>query len=153
MPLAVVVAAAPAETPLQTELLRAAIAWGETLGAVTVADDAAGAAREVGTPVVVVGTEMPTLGPFHAEAVRADLHAGVDAVFGPAHDGGWYLIALGAPHYELLATDELGSVLARAAELQLEVGLLRGERRLRTPADAEALRLHHAVPPAVAALL
>ncbi|MFL5837669.1 MAG: TIGR04282 family arsenosugar biosynthesis glycosyltransferase [Solirubrobacteraceae bacterium] len=172
---------------LQAELIRVAVRWAGTVGRVFVAVsprdaldevDAPGAERfgqeganlgermaaaveRVGGPVVVIGTDMPTLGGFHARSVRADLDAGVDAVFGPAHDGGYYLVALRQPRRDLFALpadawggpEVLALSLARAAEARLEVGLLRGERDLDTPADARALLLHHALPPGVAAIL
>jgi glycosyltransferase A (GT-A) superfamily protein (DUF2064 family) len=175
---------------LQAELIRAAVAWGRTVGpgsvrvavtpsnavdevhapgaSVVPAEGAdpparmtAAAERAVG-PVVLVGTAMPTLGAFHADSVRSDLAAGVDAAFGPAHDGGCYLVALREPLPDLFAVPAeaarggpglLQALLGRAAQLRLEVGLLRGERTLDTPADAEALLLHHALPEAVAARL
>jgi uncharacterized protein len=114
-----------------------------------------------GGPVVVIGTDMPTLGPFHAQAVRDDLASGVEAVLGPAHDGGYYLIGLRSPQPSLFGLppdawggpEVLALTIGRAAEARLSVGLLRGERDLDTPGDAEALLLHHALPPTVAAVL
>lgn len=112
-------------------------------------------------PVVTIGTDMPTLGAFHADALRDDFAHGVDAIFGPAHDGGYYLVALGAPRPELFALppeawggpDVFPLTAGIARELELSVGLLRGERDLDTPGDAEALLLHHALPEGVAAIL
>jgi uncharacterized protein len=172
---------------LQAELIRVAVQWGSTVGPVSVAvwpadaldevdapgatlfgqegadlgERMAGAVQRVGGPAVVIGTDMPTLGPFHAASVRSDLSAGVDVVFGPAHDGGYYLVALREPRPDLFALppeawggpEVLGLSLARAAEARLEVGLLRGERDLDTPGDARALLLHHALPASVAAIL
>jgi hypothetical protein len=144
-------------------LAGAATAWGRTVGEVEVVtiDAFATALARAAPPVVAIGTDMPTLGPFHADALRADLAAGVDAVFGPAHDGGCYLLALGSEQPDLAALaaatwdepDALARLLARAGELHLEGGLLRGERRLRTPADARALLLHQGLPEPVAAVL
>jgi rSAM/selenodomain-associated transferase 1 len=112
-------------------------------------------------PVVTIGTDMPTLGPFHAAAVADDFAHGVDAIFGPAHDGGYYLVGLRAPQPELFALppeawggpDVFPLTAGIAGRLELSVGLLRGERDLDTPADAEALLLHHALPEGVAAIL
>ena len=179
---------------LQAELIRVAVAWGQTVGPVHVAVDPPDAVAEVGAlagdgvtlhpqegddlgqrlaaatgrvfaahdgPVVTVGTDMPTLGSFHADAVRDDFAHGVDAIFGPAHDGGYYLVALREPRPELFALpadawggpDVFPLTAAIAGKLELEVGLLRGERDLDTPADATALLLHHALPAGVAAAL
>src|SRR3954454_13201918 len=172
---------------LQAELIGVSVRWGATLGPVFVAvwpadaleefdapgatlfgqegadlgERMAAAVQRVGGPVVVVGTDMPTLGPFHATSVMSDLSAGVDVVFGPAHDGGYYLVALREPRADVFALppeawggpEVLGLSLARAAAAELEVGLLRGERHLDTPGDARALLLHHALPVSVAAIL
>lgn len=148
---------------LQAALLDAAVAWGRTVGEVEVVarDDLVAALDRAAPPAVAVATDMPTLGAFHAAALGADLEAGVDAVFGPAHDGGCYLVALGSAQPALATVaadawdepDALARLIGRAAELRLEVGLLRGERRLRTPGDAHALLLHHALPAPLAALL
>jgi uncharacterized protein len=114
---------------LQAELIRVAVAWGRMLGPAFVAVRPPDAVGEVAAPgasvfaqkgpdlgarlaaavermdgaVVVIGTSMPTLGPFHADAVRSDFAAGVDVAVGPSHDGGWYLIALAEPRPELFA--------------------------------------------------
>ena len=46
-------------------------------------------------PVVLVGTDIPALSAtaIH-DALRALAHSDADVVFGPAHDGGYYLIGL-----------------------------------------------------------
>jgi uncharacterized protein len=172
---------------LQAELIRVAVRWAGTVGPVFVAVSPADALEEVdapgatvfgqegadlgarmgaavqrvGGPVVVIGTDMPTLGPFHAASVLSDLSAGVDVVFGPAHDGGYYLVALREPRADVFelppeawgGPEVLGLSLARAAAAGLEVGLLRGERDLDTPGDARALLLHPALPETVASIL
>ena len=45
-------------------------------------------------PVVLVGTDIPALGAAQVEAALDALAAGSDVVFGPAADGGYYLLAL-----------------------------------------------------------
>jgi uncharacterized protein len=114
-----------------------------------------------GGPVATIGTDMPTLGSFHANAMRDDFEHGVDAVFGPAHDGGYYLVAsreecpelFGLPSEAWGGPDVFPLTAGIARELELQVGLLRGERDLDTPADAEALLLHHELPAPIAAAL
>jgi uncharacterized protein len=77
-----------------------------------------------------------------------DLAAGADASVGPGIDGGWYLVALKAPHDGLLELVEAGrqetsameGVFAFAHRTGLEVGLLRMERLLRTSRDVLAVR-------------
>ena len=169
---------------LQAALIRVAVGWGHALGPTAVAVfppdavdevDAPGAivvgavgetsgARVVAAveqadpPVVVIGTAMPTLGRFHADAVESDLEAGVDVAVAPSHDGGFYLVALREPRPDLFVDGPeawdgragLARLLTQATELQLEAGMLRGERKLETPADAAALLLHHALPESVA---
>jgi glycosyltransferase A (GT-A) superfamily protein (DUF2064 family) len=169
---------------LQAELIRVAVAWGRTLGPVAVAITPPDAVDEIEVkgatvfaqegadpgariaaavdradgPAVGIGTDLPTLGASHADAVRSDLVAGVDVAVGPSHDGGWYLVALRSPRPELFALpggawngpEGFTALLGRATELRLGLGMLRGERKLETPADADALLLHHALPAAVA---
>ena len=106
----------------------------------------ADAFERFGGPLLVVGTDCPRLDVRHAAAGLADMDAGGDASFGPAMDGGYYLAVLREPRAELfgLGADEWGgsTVLARtlalAAKSELDVGMLRMERDLDTPADARA---------------
>lgn len=48
-------------------------------------------------PVIVVGTDSPTLPPHHIQAARSALDR-AQACLGPASDGGYYLIGIGEPH-------------------------------------------------------
>jgi rSAM/selenodomain-associated transferase 1 len=97
-------------------------------------------------PLLTVGTDLATLEPGHAAAALDDLADGIDVTFGPAFDGGYYLIGLSAPHPEVFAlpSDAWGGPrvlelsLRAAAEAGLSIGMLRGERDLDTPADARA---------------
>ena len=153
---------------LQAVLVERAVAWAQAVapGAVAVActppdgcadlagltgeaerwpegDPAAAAARAFATfggPVLLATTDMPRLRPEHAAAALLDLREGADVAIGPAHDGGWYLVALREPHPQLLVHETVAELLGAAAEQGLEVGLLRMERDLATPADAAALR-------------
>jgi rSAM/selenodomain-associated transferase 2 len=99
-------------------------------------------------PLLVVGTDT-RLTPAHARAATDELEAGADAVFGPALDGGYYLIALARPAPQLftdIGPEEWGGprVLERSLEAAARAGLataqLGQERDLDTPADAEALQ-------------
>lgn len=79
--------------------------------------------------VALVGADIPGLS---ADIVmRAlDLLDGADAVFGPAEDGGYYLVAMKAAHEGLFndvrwsCEHTLADTLARARELALEVRLV-----------------------------
>ena len=112
-------------------------------------------------PVLVIGTDLPTLRPAHGAAALDDLAEGCDAVFGPAMDGGYYLVGIARPLPELFALpteawggpDVLSLGLRAAQDLGLEVGLLRPERDLDTPADARAALLDPMLPPDIAELL
>lgn len=108
-------------------------------------------------PLLVAGSDCPRLGPAHAAAALGDLAAGCDAVFGATLEGGWYLAGLREPRAELLSaaapTSGFGAVLQRAAELGAEVGLLRHERLLLTPADAAAFLADPILPRDVRAAL
>ena len=98
-------------------------------------------------PLLVAGTDCVRLGPAHAAAALDDLAAGCDVAIGATLEGGWYLAGLREPRAELLAVAPeawqlrggIGLVLERAGKLDAEVGLLRHERLLVTPADAAAL--------------
>lgn len=112
-------------------------------------------------PLLTIGTDAPTLGPAHAGTALERIAAGADACFGPAADGGYYLVALARPLPELFALDPaawggpevLERSLAAARAAGIGTALLARERDLDTPADAAALLDHPAVPKDVAALL
>ena len=90
----------------------------------------------------LAGAAWPRLGPEHAAAAWSDLDAGAAAVFGPALDGGAYLIAVAAPAPAPLALPAGPGGLARALEAARvrgdEIGLLRHERALVDVGDAAA---------------
>jgi glycosyltransferase A (GT-A) superfamily protein (DUF2064 family) len=114
-----------------------------------------------GGPVLIASALAPRLTGEHARMALADLHGGAAATFGPGMDGGWYLVGLAAPHEAVLrllaepvaGAEVMGRLLAAAAEADLEVGLLRMERLLRTARDAAALRVDPLIPQAVRAAL
>ena len=112
-------------------------------------------------PVIVVGTDQPTLGRSHARQALEALAGGADAVFGPALDGGYYLVALARPLPGLFGlppeawggAEVLALSLRLAARAGLRCSLIAPERDLDTADDVRAVAGHPAVPPAVAALL
>jgi hypothetical protein len=111
-------------------------------------------------PLLVIGTDAPTLtsAMLHRAARALDHH---DVVFGPALDGGYYLVGLRRPQTEVFAIDPVlwgGSrVLAASRDSARRAGLTVGSlpvlRDLDTPEDAVALRTDPLCPPAIAALL
>ena len=81
--------------------------------------------------VILVNGDSPTLPPITISAAMAALRRSGDrAVFGPACDGGYYLIGLKVAHAELFrdipwsTTETLAVTLERAREIGLEVALL-----------------------------
>jgi len=108
-------------------------------------------------PVVLVAADVPRLDDELAAAALSDLASGGSLSFAPATDARPYLLALAGPAPELLAfagagEEDRATIAGRAAELGGEVGLLRSERRLVTPADARALAIDPLVPADLRAL-
>lgn len=112
-------------------------------------------------PLLIAGTGVPRLSAPHAAAALADLAEGCDATFGPALDGGFYLAGLAGPYAAVFtlpaeaweSSDLLTGVLSRARDGGLELGLLRYERELRAPLDAQALLADPLAPADVVAVL
>jgi rSAM/selenodomain-associated transferase 2 len=83
----------------------------------------------------------------HASAAEAQLDGGAEAVFGPALDGGYYLLALARPLPELFEIDPEAWGGDRVLELSLaaawragrRTAVIHPERDLDTPADAAVL--------------
>jgi rSAM/selenodomain-associated transferase 1 len=117
--------------------------------------------REHGGPLVLVGVDTPQIRPAVGHQALGDLRAGVDVTFGPAADGGYYLVGLREPHPEIFAlpSEEWGGErvlelsLAAAHEAGLSLAMLRAERDLDDEADARAMLADPLTPPDIAALL
>jgi glycosyltransferase A (GT-A) superfamily protein (DUF2064 family) len=92
-------------------------------------------------PLLALVPELPAWRPDLADAVLDDLRSGCDISLGPVYDGGFYLVGLTRPLPAAAwgGHDAMGLALTAANDAGLEVGLLRTERGLRTPADARAL--------------
>jgi glycosyltransferase A (GT-A) superfamily protein (DUF2064 family) len=102
-------------------------------------------------PVLLVAPDVPRLDPGLAAAALDDLASGCALSFAPATDARPFLLALRAATPESLALvggrdRRRDEVFAAAMALGGEVGLLRSERRVVTPADARALALDPLVP-------
>lgn len=116
--------------------------------------------REAG-PVLVIGADAPTLGRGLLSEAAAMLAEGCGVVFGPALDGGYYLVALPRSLPQVFAIDPVlwggPQVLAvsvqRATLTGLRVGMLSLLRDLDTPEDAAALLDAGGLPEDIAALL
>jgi uncharacterized protein len=129
---------------------------GERLAAATTA-----VLEQHGGPAVLVGVDTPQLDASHAEAALDDLRCGIDVTFGPAADGGYYLVGLNEPRPELFALppekwggpEVFGLTLAAVAEARLSVGMLRSERDLDDAADVRAFLADPLTPPDLAELL
>jgi rSAM/selenodomain-associated transferase 1 len=116
--------------------------------------------RERSEPLLVVGTDMPVLTRAHAREAEAVLRGGADVAFGPAVDGGYWMVGLARPAPDVF---ELGGDWGSAAVLErslercaaagLRAELLGTQRDLDDAADARALAGHPRLPPAVAEIL
>jgi rSAM/selenodomain-associated transferase 1 len=124
--------------------------------------DAVGAVFGRGAgPLVVLGTDAPTLTGRHLAAGFTALDGGSDVVLGPALDGGYYLIGMRRPYTRLFGLPPglwsgdqvLSSTLALAEQEGLTTRLLPALRDLDTPADAAALLDDPRVPACIAAAL
>lgn len=112
-------------------------------------------------PVLVIGTDVPNLAARHLRAAARMLADRVDVVFGPAIDGGYYLIGLRRPFPAVFAIDPalwggpevLAASVAAADSAGLRAGLLEPLRDLDTPEDAHALLADGALPEELARLL
>lgn len=112
-------------------------------------------------PLLVIGTDLPTLQRHHAEAALDDLTNGVQVTFGHAGDGGYYLIGLDGPHPEVFelpaetwgGEDVLMRSMALAHEAGLSMGMLRLETDLDTPSDARLLMLDPHLPKQIREIL
>lgn len=97
--------------------------------------------------VGALGSDHPEISVARVEEAFAALRGGADVAIGPAHDGGYYLIALRreAMAPRLFAEvpwstgEVLATTLARCDELGLSVALLPPEGDVDTPADLTRL--------------
>lgn len=115
--------------------------------------------RERPGPLLVVGTDMPLLSSVHALDAEQAL-ANADVCFGPALDGGYWIVGLSRPHPEIFALGEawggpevLDRSLASAAAAGLATSLIGRERDLDDESDARALLAEPALPAPIAELL
>lgn len=116
-----------------------------------------------GGPVLVVGTDAPTLRERHLRAAATALVAGTDVVFGPALDGGYYLVGLREPAVAAVVLsidarlwggpDVLAASLTAVERAGLGADLLELLRDLDTPIDAYSLLAGGGLPAEVARLL
>ena len=112
-------------------------------------------------PLVVLGTDAPTLTADLLRQACAALDGDADVVLGPAMDGGYYLIGMREPRTGLFALPPglwsgprvLTQTLTLARRDRLAVRLLPALRDLDTPADADALLDDPLLPAAIGAVL
>lgn len=100
----------------------------------------------VGGPGIQIGMDTPHASPAQLRSVlRTLLSPGVDAVLGPALDGGWWVIGLRTPHPAVfhgvpMSTPHTGAAqLARLRALGLRVQLVEPLRDLDTIEDAASI--------------
>lgn len=106
-------------------------------------------------PFLLVAPDVPGLSPGHAEGALDDLEAGVLLTAALSGDGSPFLVGLARADPDLLAAvgDSFDGLAATAIRLGGEVGMLRPERRLTTPADVRALLADPTAPPELRELL
>ncbi len=112
-------------------------------------------------PVVLIGTDVPHLNAAHIRTAVHMLECGDDVVFGPAADGGYYLIAVNRPNPAVFAIDPalwggprvLEASVAAARDAGLHIGFLPILEDLDTAEDARALIDDDTVPLAIRSLL
>ncbi|MEP6689592.1 MAG: TIGR04282 family arsenosugar biosynthesis glycosyltransferase [Gemmatimonadaceae bacterium] len=101
--------------------------------------------RHGASAVIVIGTDCPALTSAMLNNAFAELHH-ADVVIGPAHDGGYYLIGVRAPHAELFdgipwSTPDVFAMTIEAAQRgALRVRLLPPLADIDTAADWRAWR-------------
>lgn len=117
-------------------------------------------------PLIVIGTDAPTMTPTAIRDAAGLVRDGRQVVFGPALDGGYYLVALGlsggsSTAMGVLDLDPacwggprvLGASLSAARSAGLRVGMLAPLRDLDTPDDARVLLKDPCLPEQVARVL
>lgn len=112
-------------------------------------------------PLVVLGTDAPTLTADLLTDAFTELAAGADVVLGPALDGGYYLIGMNQPDTGLFDLDPdlwgggsvLRATLALAARNAMRAALLTPLRDLDTPQDVTAILGDPLLPARIATLL
>ncbi len=100
-------------------------------------------------PIVIVGSDLPTLSAHHIELALDGLKRS-DLVFGPAEDGGYYLAGMNRPQAALFDDEAiewggervLETSLGLATAAGLDHLLLQLERDIDTAADLDWLRAH-----------
>ncbi|MBI5419551.1 MAG: TIGR04282 family arsenosugar biosynthesis glycosyltransferase [Deltaproteobacteria bacterium] len=96
--------------------------------------------------VAVVGSDCPALSAARVRSAFRELSSAADAVFGPADDGGFYLVGLGGPSPALFGGIEwstgsvLSAVLSRCRNAGMAYALLPRESDVDTSEDLAALR-------------
>ena len=102
---------------------------------------------------LLIGSDCVELTEFDLDLARRKLAEGCEVVLGPAHDHGYYLIGMTAPHRQLFTGIEWGTdrVLAetrkRITQLNLKRFELPARRDIDRPEDLEWLSRHRARQP------
>ena len=82
-------------------------------------------AENAGRPLLLIGTDCPTLSAEHLRQAAVALHSAVDAVFITTEDGGYFLVGLKQPRPELFAGIDwsTGRVMAQTRSRMSALGL------------------------------
>jgi rSAM/selenodomain-associated transferase 1 len=92
-------------------------------------------------PTVIMGADAPTLPVGYIQLAISRLENGVDVVFGPASDGGYYLVGMSEPYLDLLreipwsTSAVLSESLRRCRDLGLNYSMLPEWYDVDTPGD------------------
>jgi hypothetical protein len=153
------------DSSLQLKLVSIAEEWGRAIapdGFTHTPGPLPRAVRQVDRyPLLLIWPVLACWRAAHAEGALDDLDSGCDLVLGPTVDGDLYLIGASRPLPGVLERfegvlddrDAVGLAAQTAMEAEIEIGLLRAERPLRSDADVEAALVDPLTPPEVAALL
>jgi rSAM/selenodomain-associated transferase 1 len=108
-------------------------------------------ALEGAEAAILIGTDIPSIEAADLDAAFQALHQGKDAVVGPAHDGGYYLIGFKQPNRRLFEGINWGTstvfqeTVSRLQQLDMNWLCLRKRADVDTPEDyrrlLEAIRL------------
>lgn len=128
--------------------------WPQTMGdlGVRMCKAAEGAFSRSPSAVILVGGDSPDLLESDLEEAFTRLQSGADAVFGPATDGGYYLLGMRALHRGLFdgipwsSSSTLKDSQAKAAELRLKVAMLSEKEDIDTIGSFERAKKRGAIP-------
>lgn len=131
----------------QTYTIATAIQQGEGLGARML--HGLESALQHKRYAVLIGTDCPAMKQDYLEEAIQRLRSGSDVIIGPAHDGGYVLIAMKQAHAELFADIEWGTgkvfaqTMERIMQADLQLSLLASMQDIDRPEDLQHIKELH----------